>query len=503
MPELTSGGICRYGNSVIAVLLACYFFFIPFFLVIYFLMDPALKGEGICKFALWMHRPLSTRYKKWARGRIASGKAGQLDVDRIAATEWPVFGSAFYLWATDSLQEEWDSGRYVSRAPPDVYAAGAIKAATDVLMDPNHAAWVREHWGQSYLERENVFYRMLLIGGLTSYCRLLGRREHLPFLRTQVDTLCAELDWSPYGLLDDYPDQCYPTDVLAAIAAIKRADEVLGTDCSEFADRAIRAFQGEMLDPIGLPPYAADSATGVIGPARGCSSQWAILWASGLWPEAAQSWYESFERHFWQKRWSAVGFREFAKGTRHSDWYIDVDSGPVIAGFGAAASAFGVGAARAAGRFDHAYPLSAEVIALCWPLPDGTLFVPRILSNASHAPYLGEAAIVFALTRPTPVQMKVRQGGSIPGIAYLALLCYLGIGLAAAVSAIRGFAGWRKNKPQLSVPWSTLQLVFWLVLLTGGSILLVLGNLPLGLLLVLLAQFLPRTRKASQRNGLA
>jgi hypothetical protein len=99
--------------------------------------------------------------------------------------------------------------------------------------------------------------------------------------------------------------------------------------------------------------------------------------------------------------------------------------------------------------------------------------------------------------------MKVRQGGSIPGIAYLALLCYLGIGLAAAVSAIRGFAGWRKNKPQLSVPWSTLQLVFWLVLLTGGSILLVLGNLPLGLLLVLLAQFLPRTRKASQRNGLA
>ena len=46
-----------------------------------------------------------------------------------------------------------------------------------------------------------------------------------------------------------------------------------------------------------------------------------------------------------------------------------MDAGPVIHGFGFAASGFGLAAARAHGRFDHAYPLSLEMIALSWPLP--------------------------------------------------------------------------------------------------------------------------------------
>ena len=50
---------------------------------------------------------------------------------------------------------------------------------------------------------------------------------------------------------------------------------------------------------------------------------------------------------------------------------MDVDSGPV-------------GAARANGRFDHAYPLSAEMLFACWPLPDGTLLFPRILSGVTR-----------------------------------------------------------------------------------------------------------------------
>jgi len=152
-------------------------------------------------------------------------------------------------------------------------------------------------------------------------------------------------------------NQCYPTDVVAAIAAINRADEVLATDHSDFVERSIRAFQGQLVDSTGLPPYYADSDSSSIGIARGCSSQWIVVWAPELWPDTAKEFYKNYEKYFWQKRWAAVGFREFPNGMCNSDWYFDVDSGPVVDGFGIAASAFGVGAARANGRFDHAYPL--------------------------------------------------------------------------------------------------------------------------------------------------
>ena len=207
---------------------------------------------------------------------------------------------------------------------------------------------MKQHWGKEYLHRENVFYRMLLISAMTSYQRLLGDEKYQALLREQVETLSKELDESPYGLLDDYPGQCYPTDVVAAIAAIKRADAVLRTDHSDFVERSVRGFEGKLVDYTGLVPYKADSKTGTIGPARGCSNQWLTVWTPQLWPRYARDLYGNFEKHFWQERCALAGFREFAEATSHgawSQWYVDVDSGPVIAGYGVSASAFGIGAA--------------------------------------------------------------------------------------------------------------------------------------------------------------
>ena len=88
-----------------------------------------------------------------------------------------------------------------------------------------------------------------------------------------------------------------------------------------------------------------------------------LIWASELWPETAQSWYAQYQKHFWQEGWLLTGFREFPKRYPTPDWRVfDVDAGPVLAGYGTAASAFGIGAARANGDFEHAYPLSAQAL---------------------------------------------------------------------------------------------------------------------------------------------
>src|SRR5512136_199949 len=135
--------VCRYGNCLILVSAAIYFFFIPLALLAVYLGDPGLKGNGVPRFAFSVHRGLAPRYERWARERIASGKAKVLELNAIAATEWPMFGSVFYLWATEALEEAWERDKTLSRVAPKVYAAGSIEAAAALVADPVNATWVK------------------------------------------------------------------------------------------------------------------------------------------------------------------------------------------------------------------------------------------------------------------------------------------------------------------------------------------------------------------------
>jgi hypothetical protein len=485
--------LCIYVNIVLLIGLVFYFFFFPVLIIIRDLNDPGLKnGNTPPRFAYRWHRSLSQKYEKWARERVASGEAADMSVQDISGTEWPIFGTVFYLWATESLQESWEKDPSLSQVAPKEYARGAIEASAALVSDPNHAGWVRKHWGDDYLSRENLFYRMLLISGLTSYQKLTGEDKYESLLRGQTESLANELDRSPYGLLDDYPGQCYPVDILPAIAAIHRADAVLGTDHTEFVQRAVRAFQGNAVDKLtGLPTYIADSRTGQgYGPARGVGVTFMLIWAPLLWEDTAQEWYTSYDHHFWQREWATAGFREFSKELPNREWFIDVDAGPVMGGYGTAASAFGIGTARTYSRFDQAYPLSAEALAASWPLPDGTLLGPRMFSNLSDAPYVGETALLFSLTRQPIVTDGASSDGYIPASVYFGILFYLVCGSLLLWRAIFLLRHWRKSvdKP---VPQPKLQLCLWIAFFITGSVMLIFFNKAIGVLFMILAQTLP------------
>ncbi len=119
---------------------------------------------------------------------------------------------------------------------------------------------------------------------------------------------------------------------------------------------------------------------------------------------------------------------EFAKDTPEQEQFADVDSGPLVFGYGIAASAFGVGATRAQGDLAKAAPLTAEMLATSCPLFDGSFLTPRLLSDAIDAPYLGESGILFCLTRPVPDD--ARPAGSVmTPFVWLVLLGYFGASL--------------------------------------------------------------------------
>jgi hypothetical protein len=434
--------IIVYINAIILTSLALYFFIIPAGMLIYDLNDPGLLTGNMPRFVYRWHQTMSPRFENWARDRVISGVATDLNTNQIAETEWPVYSSVFYLWATESLQEAWEQDPSLSRQAPNVYAKGAIEAAAALVSDPKHASWVKKYWGEDYLKRENLFYRMLLISGWTSYQKLTGDERYRQQLATQVETLAAELDASPFGLINDYPNQCYPIDILPAIANIRRADAVLGTDHSAFAARAIRGFEGTRLDSnTSLPGYIADPANGnTLGPARGVGNSTLLIWAPELWPETSRKWYQLYETQFWQDGPVVDGFREYSRNHGNEDWLmVNVDAGPILWGYGTTASAFGIGAARANGHYDQAYPLAAEALVAAWPLPDGTLLSARMLSSVSGAPFTGEAALLFALTR-RPLSRNENPAGSLPPIVYIGLFVYLVIGIfliALSVAVIR------------------------------------------------------------------
>ncbi|MBN2182445.1 MAG: hypothetical protein JW715_11075 [Sedimentisphaerales bacterium] len=492
-------------NAVIMILILAYIFFIPAVILFCDLRDPGLYSNEMPRCVFRWHKALSPKYEKWARKRVTGGAATKLSTENISGTEWPVFGSVFYLWATEALQEAFEENPKQASSAPKDYARGAIEAAAALVADPNHANWVKQHWGDDYLEKENLFYRMLLISGLTSYQKLTGDGKYEVLLRSQVESLAKELDESPRGLLDDYPGQCYPVDIVPAIAAIRRADAVLGTDHSKFAARAIRGFQGNSLDPdTGLPAYVVNSKTGrAMDSARGVGLSFMLIWAPELWQETAQDWYGKYEEHFWQQEKWLAGFREFPRGTDPGNFiFIEVDAGPVVAGYGAAACAFGIGAARAMGRFDHAYCLSTQAIVGSWPLPDGTLLGPRILSNISDAPYLGEAAILFALSRKPVGPVLVSERTKLPMSVYAGIAFIICVGTYEVVATIRKLRRWKKHHEKFYVPAPEVQIWIWMGLMVSSLFIWAMISAPVGLIVLLAAQLVPfKLRKRHYAEG--
>jgi hypothetical protein len=488
-------------NSVGIVILSAFFFIYPAVRAAMDISDPALRQPGTPKACWRLFKNLTPRYAKWARERIAQGRAEGLSTTDISGTEWPLFGSVFFLWGIENLQSSWETGDHWIGLEPKVYARDAITAASELVIDPKHASWVKKHWGNDYLHRENVFYRMLVIAALTSREKLLHDGAHMDMLRDQVETFATELDASKTGLLDDYPGECYPGDVMAALMCINRADAVLGTDHSKFINRALRAFTGTHATRFQLPPYSASSANGLpTSEARGCANSYMCLTSPELWPAAAKEWCAIYDRLFWQQRITAVGYREYPKGVPHSDWTMDVDAGPVIAGHGVAASAFGIGAARKNGRFDRAYPLTAELLATVGELPNGILAMPRLLSNLSDAPMLGEAAILWQLSIQPERGFPLKTGGSVPAYVYIVLGSVFLFGFWRLLAAIFNFREARRG-PQPEVWTPNLQLGAWTLLVIGAAASFCFGHDPIAAAMLIIAVMLPVTKRRKIPKG--
>ena len=485
-------------NWVTILLVAVWLGFGPAAITIWGVTDPALRTGDTPRFATWAHRKLAPRMEHWAEERYAARTAEKTPPNSIAGEEWPLFSCAFYTWAAQEILRAHQGSPDNNPVDPRSYTADSLQAMVQLALDPDEAGWVREMWGEENLFNENAYYRMCVLTCLAAHAELTGSSEHHAIMRAWADDLADDIDRSKTGLLRDYPPECYPGDVLAGINAIRDADQVLGIERPAFYARALRGFSGDALHPLGIPPFEAWLCDTVSpGSFRGSSNAYVTIFGPKLWPKESAAWFRAFDAHLWHETHGLAGFREFLpdEGERH--WgYFDVDAGPILAGFGMSATAYGVGAARVNGRFDRAYPLSAEMIAASWPLPNGTLLLPHVLSQAVHAPYLGESAIVFNLVqRPAYCDITPATAG-MPPLVYGILAMYVGTALLFCVAVLRDVRRWRAARYRVRL--HRTQLTAW-VLLWGGGIGLCLAGYTAGYALIALAVLVPRTPRPAKR----
>ena len=430
--------------TVVVLYVTILFFFYPAAVVIHCGISSTFRETAQPPSLYKMYQKTAARYGKWADRYLDSGAGQKAQKESVAATEWPMFGSVFFLLTSEEMHKQHPD--MLTNTP---VVAQAVEKAADLVASPATAAWVKELYGERYLEEENVFYRMCYIMGLSSYERITGNTRYHEPMAQQVRSLSQELTEAPFHVANDYPNECYPNDVLWAIAAIQRAGKLDNSDHGELVKAFLESVDGPLLAPEGLPGFSVMAKSGRIEQnARGCGNSGILTMAAELDPIMARRWYDAYDRLFWvENRWYA-GFREMPLGDKAL--IMDVDSGPVVFGLGFVASAFGIGASRALGRYDHTVPLTMEALALSWPTPFGFLIPGAMGWSAADGWCLGETALLFSMTRPTSAGEEIVPfQGSIPAIAWIAACGYILLGFVLISCEIRGWLRWFRKRRQL------------------------------------------------------
>ncbi len=407
------------------LLLAGFILYPAFFSIWTLFTDPGIRNGGPTKISFKIHKSLSTRLPEYIDDRIESEIATTLTVEEIEATEWPLYGAFFYLRATEKLQAQYENNQTLSSSSPKESGKTAIEASVRLLLDENHAHWVKVYWGENLDPHSNCFYRLLVAGGLGAHHRLTGSTEHLPVLRMHLKALTYHLDQSSHGLIDDYPGQCFPMDVAAAIGIVREYSKIIGEDRIDWAKDAL----ARMLQHSDgkLPAYTADVFTGTIQtPSRGCTNGFGLPFIREADPETGERLYQQYCDRFWKNDSLAQGWREFDM-SYSPDWlYFDADAGPVLWSFGTAATGLGLGTARAYRDHEKSSILGCELLATSLPLPNGRLLIPSLVANKEHAPYFPEIVLMYQLSQSSSAS---DEPGPIPGIFWLITGTQLALGL--------------------------------------------------------------------------
>lgn len=173
---------------------------------------------------------------------------------------------------------------------------------------------------------------------LLSLHRLLHERSKYDALNDRITAkLLRDIKKSPSMLLYTYPGQIYDVDNCVAIASIALHDRATGSSNREIIDRWIAKCRSDFIDPSTGLLYQTDGP-----PGRGSGTAFGLYCLSFADMNLSKSLYDALKTNL---KGSFAGFgavREFPGGRGAGD----IDSGPVLLGYGLSATGFSIAGSR-------------------------------------------------------------------------------------------------------------------------------------------------------------
>src|SRR5262249_27660688 len=135
----------------------------------------------------------------------------------------------------------------------------------------------------------------------------------------------------------------WPADQSATLASLVRYDRAHGT---RLAPEPLRRYEAVIESHSGKDGLPASEVVGVTATSRlprGCALSYMVRYLAEADPKRARALWTRYSQRFLVRHLFGTGFREWPPGIERPS---DADSGPIVQGIGAAASAFGIAAAR-------------------------------------------------------------------------------------------------------------------------------------------------------------
>ncbi len=163
-----------------------------------------------------------------------------------------------------------------------------------------------------------------------------NEQEILQF-RQQCDKIANAIQQTTYP--ESYHSAAWPADVMLCVASLSIHDQVFEPRYTDIVKEWLQEVK-KKLDSRGMVPHTVHPNNGLAAEsARGSSMALMLIFLRDIDLQFAQDQFLLFNKNFVDNQFGLTGIREYAKGESGNG---DIDSGPVILGFGGAATIVGM-----------------------------------------------------------------------------------------------------------------------------------------------------------------
>lgn len=324
---------------------------------------------------------------------------------RSSNAEWDFMGRSFLVWslANMGLREPAAKGLYLQTMDRIIEETLRLEKQEGMYFFLMPYAKARPYVAQP---AHSLFLDGEIALMLAARRALEDRPDYKPLLAARVEAIAERFKASPHRVIESYPDECWMFDHVVALAAIRMADYLDGSDHSALCRRWLAMAKQKLIHrETGL---LITSFTTDLEPLDGPegSTIWMVAHVLQLLDDDfARDQYRRARKELGR---TTLGFSYAREWPASWDGPADIDSGPIIPVFKISPGASGMAFIGASAFGDQAFlsSLATTLDFAAFPSCAGG----RLKYCASNQ--VGDAALLYAATLG-PLWQKVKTGAKL------------------------------------------------------------------------------------------